>query len=82
MWFYYFLGACTHRDLLAGQGGLTEQISTVTSKITWLCISIIYPTLRGVSNHWIGINTGMEWIGTIRNSEIMKFTFSFIVVLH
>ena len=24
----------------------------------------------------------MEWIGTIRNSEITKFAFSFIVVLH
>ena len=35
VWFQYSLGACTHGDLLAEQGGLTEQISTATSRTTW-----------------------------------------------
>ena len=44
---------------------------------------VVYP-LKGVSNHWIGIWTGMEWNGTIRNSEITKFAFSFYssIALH
>ena len=29
----------------------------------------------GVSNHWIGIRTGMEWNGTIWNSKIAKYKF-------
>ena len=26
---------------------------------------------KGVSNHWNGIRTGLDWNGMIRNSEIM-----------
>ena len=33
------LGACTHSDLLAEQGGLTAQITIVTSNTTWLYLS-------------------------------------------
>ena len=28
------------------------------------------PEGGGVSNHWNGIRTGLDWNGTIRNSEI------------
>ena len=37
--FFEYLAACTHSDLLAEQGGLTEQISTSTSKTKWLYLS-------------------------------------------
>ena len=44
------------------------------------CILMSYRYVTGgVSNHWIGIWTGMEWNG--QSSEIMKYALSFIAVL-
>ena len=37
--FFGCSAACTHGDLLAEQRGLTEQISTATSKTKWLYLS-------------------------------------------
>ena len=37
----------------------------------------------GVSNHWIGIRTGMEWNGLNDTEEQNnEFPFSFVAVLH
>ena len=36
----------------------------------------------GVSNHWIGIRTGMEWNGMDWNDTEEGYAFSFIVVLY
>ena len=56
------------------------------AKQTTYSVQCILKSTGGVSNHWIvirtGIRTGMEWIGTILKCEIMKYAFSFIVVLH
>ena len=46
----------------------TNTITTRNSKALCLCM---VPIHMGVSNHWNGIRTGLEWNGTIQNSEIM-----------
>ena len=68
--FFGCFAACTHDDLLAEQRGLTEQITTATSKTKWLPVYYYY-YITSKSDLQPSIPTTNQLPGQLVSTEII-----------